>query len=210
MPRRGFYEEDESETEPYVRDSDETSSDEEEERHGRRSRSRSRSRAGARDRRRRGDDSREGRPRSVVSQVAGGAGQPTEEPQEREEVLASRVAATVTENLKGHLQNMMVERQGRSDDLVKEVEELRAAQRHASLLSEASELQSESAQRQFAAFVKVKSGVSNARRLMSVGEVSGAEAALGEVEKLADFRLDMIRRADSLPGGWAAAKAGSR
>ena len=206
MPRRNFYEDggEESETEPYAASSGEEESDDERS-GGHRSRSRSRT---PREGRREG--SRGQRPRSVVAQIAGGSGPSAEGSSDVEQALASKVAATVTENLKGHLQNILGERQGRSDELIKEVEELRAAQRHASLLSEASELQSESAQRQFAAFVKIKSGVANARRLMAVGDAAAADRALNEVEKQADFRLDMIRRADSLPGGWAAANVYER
>ena len=35
--------------------------------------------------------------------------------------------------------------------------------------------------------------------------MAGVENALKEIEAIADFRLDMVRRADSMPGGWAAA-----
>ena len=66
-----------------------------------------------------------------------------------------------------------MERQGRSDDLVKEVEELRAAQCPCCWKLLSCKVRS-------ASLLLVK--VSNATRLMSVGDVWGAEAALGEVE----------------------------
>lgn len=215
MPRRGFYS-DEDDTEAYIHDSEQGSEG------GNRSRSHSRERAGARTHGGRGRDrshdrnrdrsrsrSRDSvdentRPKSCVGRTFGVPGSSVLA-SDAEAVLARKVAESVTENLKSQLQIMLAEKEGGSADMIKEVEALRAAQHHSSLLSEAAELQSESAQKQFVAFAKVKSGVGDARRLVLAGDTKGAEIALSGVEKVADFRLDMIRRADSLPGGWAAA-----
>ena len=122
-----------------------------------------------------------------------------------EERVAARVSETIANKLKSQLHGILAAKEDKSNEMVKEVEALRAAQRHASLLTEATELQSESAQRQFVAFAKVKSGIVEARRFMLAGDVKSAETELSKMEVVADFRLDMIRRADSMPGGWAAA-----
>ena len=205
MPRRGFYNEnDDSETEAYDQEV---------------SHSRSRSHRRGREDRRQSERSRSGgatgrgergeRPRSFVGQAFGeavDAPAPAEGlSQEVEDELANRVAASVTANLGSQLRDILAERESRAEAMAKEVESLRAAQQHASLLTEATELHSESAQKQFIAFAKIQSGVAEVRRLMGAGDLAAADAALGEMEKVADFRLDMVRRADSLPGGWAAA-----
>ena len=145
-------------------------------------------------------------PKSFRADDAGYEEKPPENSQlPSENELAERVAATVTANLKSQLSELLANKESTSDSMAKEVEALRAAQKHSSLLNEATELQSESAQKQFIAFAKVKNGITNARRLVAAGDSAGAEEALKEVEKIADFRIDMIRRADSMPGGWAAA-----
>ena len=219
MPRQRFYddrdEEDDEETEAYVQGGDPSN-----ERHSRsRSRDDSRDRGRHRGRRREGRRARErseseeleSRPRSFVGQNLGAEkARYEEEPSDdsqlpTESELAERVAATVTANLKTQLTELLANKNSTSEAMAKEVEALRAAQKHSSLLNEATELSSESAQKQFIAFAKVKNGVTNARRLVTAGDTAGAEEALKEVEKIADFRIDMIRRADSMPGGWAAA-----
>ena len=73
---------------------------------------------------------------------------------EIESSLAERVTEAVTSNLKTQLVEILAERDGNSSAVEKEMESLKAAQQHASLLSEAAEFQSESAQRQFIAFAK--------------------------------------------------------
>ena len=218
MPRSGFYQDgsddSESETEPYEGDS----ASEQESVVSRRSRHRHREEEDHRRARQAREDERDDRrerrerserPRSFVGQAFGNVNAPTaatEGPsQPDEDHLADRVAATVTANLGAQLRDILAEKDGKAEEMAKEVEALRAAQKHASLLTEATELRSESAQKQFLAFAKIKAEVANVRRLMSSGDLVGADAALVEVEKITDFRLDMVRRADSMPGGWAAA-----
>ena len=166
-----------------------------------RSRDRGRSGRAARD--------RSPAPRSVIrlppTQESSSSGQPPSHAS-----LAESVAETVTQNLKEQIAGLLKAKEAKDSEVVKEVEALKAAQLHASLLGEATEFQSESAQRQFIAFAKVKSGVSDALRYMASGDQSAAENSLKEIEKIADFRLDMIRRADSSPGGWATANVYER
>ena len=66
------------------------------------------------------------------------------------------VSKTVTNNLQEQLHGVLKEKEEKSNSFAMEVEALQAAQRHATLLSEVTKLQSESAQRQFIAFAKVK------------------------------------------------------
>ena len=113
--------------------------------------------------------------------VAEGPSQPNEDH------LANRVAATVTANLGAQLRDILAEKEGKAEEMAKEVEALRATQKHASLLTEATELRSESAQKQFLAFAKIKAEVANVRRLMSSGDLVGAHAALAEVEKISTW-----------------------
>jgi len=227
MPREGFYHDGEEEdTEPQEEEEEERTVRYERERSRSRSREQSRARHGQRQNRSRGrtgprdnDDGEGGarsspthsRPFSFVGRSFLTSGEnntvtsSAEIPANLEERVALRVSETVTNSLREQLLGVLKEKEEKSNGFAKEVEALQAAQRHASLLSEATELQSESAQRQFIAFAKVKSAVVNAKRLMVAGDVTGAESELAEVEKIADFRIDMIRRADSMPGGWAAA-----
>ena len=66
------------------------------------------------------------------------------------------VSKTVTNNLQEQLHGVLKEKEEKSNSFAMEVEALQAAQRHATLLSEVTKLQSESAQRQFIAFAKVR------------------------------------------------------
>ena len=188
MARNGFYndnddsiDEDDAETDAYAYDPRQI----EERRSRSRSRSRDRSRERGRERGRRRDGGRahnrgedEGgrsRPRSAVTivspsgsapDVRTSSGDSNSLPSENE--LAERVAASVTATLTSKLADILAQKENSSDSMVKEVEALRAAQKHSSLLNEATELQSESAQKQFIAFAKVKNGISNARRLVAL------------------------------------------
>ena len=158
MPRNGFYNEEDdydddgSETEAYAHES---------QMEERRSCSRSRSRGPARDRGRERGRRRDGRhaqdgaeggsgrthPRSCVrivspagslhdvrSSTGGGNSLPSETE------LAERVAATVTANLTSKLTDLLAQKESSSESMAKEVEALRAAQKHSSLLNEATEL----------------------------------------------------------------------
>jgi hypothetical protein len=88
----------------------------------------------------------------------------------------------------------------------KDIEDLRAQQKNSVLLAEATGLRSEGSRRQFAAFAKVKTGISDARRLLQNHDILGALGVLETAEKVTDIRLDVIKRGDSVPGdGWEAA-----
>ena len=63
----------------------------------------------------------------------------------------------------------------------------------------------EGAKAQFTAFAKIKASVEEARQKAIAGDGDGVLAALDRVEKVADIRMEVIERADRLPGGWPAA-----
>jgi hypothetical protein len=87
----------------------------------------------------------------------------------------------------------------------KDIEDIRAAQRYTDLQSEAARLSSEGAQLQFLAFSKIKSGVADAMKLLKAHETLPAIKALEEVERVADLRINVIKKAGSSPGLWPAA-----
>jgi hypothetical protein len=87
----------------------------------------------------------------------------------------------------------------------KDIDNVRAAQRQMDLQTEAARLNSEGARAQFVAFGKVKAGVSDAIRSLRAHKTLNAIKVLEEVEKVADLRINVVRRAGSTPGAQAAA-----
>jgi hypothetical protein len=55
------------------------------------------------------------------------------------------------------------------------------------------------------AFGKIKSGITDTMRLLKAHEMLPTIKALEEVERVADLRIDVIRKAGLLPGLWPAA-----
>ena len=116
------------------------------------------------------------------------------------QAIVAEVSSSVCEEIKD-----LVAERGGSSVTSKDIEDVRAAQRLTDLQSEAARLNSEGAQLQFIAFGKVKAGVADAIRLLKSHETLPAIKLLEEVERVADLRIDVIRRAGSAPGAWAAA-----
>ena len=156
MARNGFYNDDEYsdgdniETDAYAyetRQGEERRSrsrSRSRDRSGERGRQRGRRRDGGRARDRDEDEGGRSRPRSSVKivcptgsdpDVRASAGDASSLPTENE--LAERVAASVTANLTSKLADILAQKENSSDSMVKEVEALRAAQKHSSLLNEA-------------------------------------------------------------------------
>jgi hypothetical protein len=120
--------------------------------------------------------------------------------------LVSQVAASKTSSIRSEFQDLLKSRDNKFLATSKDIEDLRAQQKNSILLAEATGLRSEGSRRQFAAFAKVKTGISDARRLLQNHNIHGALGVLETAEKVTDIRLDVIKRADSVPGdGWEAA-----
>jgi hypothetical protein len=87
----------------------------------------------------------------------------------------------------------------------KDLKDVRAAQRHLDLQADAAWLNSEGARLQYLTFGRVKFGVADAIRLLKGHETLSAIRSLEEVERVADCRIDVVKRAGSMPGTWPAA-----
>jgi hypothetical protein len=115
------------------------------------------------------------------------------------------IVAEVSSSLRKELKGIVAGNQRGTSVTSKDIEDIRAAQRHADLQSEAACLSSEGAQLQFLVFGKIKSGVADAMRLLGAHKLLPTIKALEEVEKVADLRFDVIRKAGLSPGLWPAA-----
>jgi hypothetical protein len=115
--------------------------------------------------------------------------------------IVAEVSSSIREELKG----IIAGSQRGASVTNKDIEDIWAAQHHTDLQSEAARLNSEAAQLQFLAFGKIKSGVADAMRLLKAYQTLPAIKALEKVERVADLRINIIRKACSSPGLWPAA-----
>ena len=122
------------------------------------------------------------------------------------EVREARIAARISMQLREEMRDIMKDvNQAPAAVASEDIEKLKLDHRTNSLMVRAGFLSSDGAKAQFAAFAKVKANVEDARSKALAGDGTGVLAALDRLEKVADLRLELVERADRLPGGWAAA-----
>ena len=147
-------------------------------------------------------DGKENRRRDYVHRTEGSPRQAEEDTRDvREAMIAARISTQLREEMRDIMRGVHQAPAAASEDL----EKLKLDHRTNSLMVRAGFLSSEGAKAQFAAFAKVKANVEDARAKVLAGDKAAALTALDRLEKVADLRLELVERADKLPGGWAAA-----
>jgi hypothetical protein len=115
------------------------------------------------------------------------------------------IIEAVSASLRSELQNMALSRDQKEASTSSELEKLKLQHKTDSLLAGALALKSEGNRAQWHAFAKVKSSLADIRHKLESHDVLGALASIESGERIVDLRLDIIKRADSLPGGWPVA-----
>jgi hypothetical protein len=110
----------------------------------------------------------------------------------------------VTDSLKVEFREMISSSSSQNKENSKLIDTLRLQQKKDSTLAGALDITSDGAKMQYIAFAKMKIGISDTREKLENHDILGALGVLEELEKITDIRLDLIKRADSCPGGWAA------
>ena len=151
-----------------------------------------------------GGDGKEIRQRSGGSTLRSGES-PRRAEEESREVREQRIAARISMQLREEMRDILRDVNQTPATTSEDLEKLKLDHRTNSLMVRAGFLTSDGAKAQFAAFAKVKANVEDARAKILAGEKTAALAALDRLEKVADLRLELVERADKLPGGWAAA-----
>jgi hypothetical protein len=113
----------------------------------------------------------------------------------------AKIIAEVSSSIKDEVRDLMAE----STISLKDLEDVKAAQRVSNLQSEAARLISEGAQLQYLVFGKIQAGFSDVICLLKTHDTPDAITALERVEKVVDLRLDVVKRAGSAPGMWPVA-----
>lgn len=114
------------------------------------------------------------------------------------------IVNAVTENLQTHFQKLLDSKDKDVSSTLSELQQLKLQQQSESLISSAAQLSGEGAKAQYLAFAKIKSGLSAIRQKLNSHDTLGAIATISDIEKVVDVRLELVKRADSLPGGWPA------
>ena len=129
-----------------------------------------------------------------------------EEQQARDQALLSAISSGLREDLRSEMRSLIQQASKQQSSVdPEEWDRMRLEQRSSSIMSRAAFLTSEGAKAQFGAFAKIKANVEEARQRALAGDGDGVLAALDRMEHVADIRLELIERADRLPGGWPAA-----
>ena len=82
-----------------------------------------------------------------------------------------------------------------------EWDQMRLNQRSSAIASKAAFLKSEGAKAQYIAFAKIKANLEEARIKAKLGDGDGVLAAIDRMEEITDVRLELVERADNMPGG---------
>jgi hypothetical protein len=115
------------------------------------------------------------------------------------------IVRQVTHSLKEEFRETISSSTSRDKENSKLIDSLRLQQNKDSTFASAHDITSEGAKKQYIAFAKIKIGITEVREKLENHNVLGALGVLEEIEKIADIRLNLIKRADSCPGGWSAA-----
>ena len=126
-----------------------------------------------------------------------------EELQAREKALVSALTANMRAEMRSLFQENAAARPSVVDQ--QEWDKMRLKQRSGEIASRAAFLNTEGAKAQFIAFAKIKANLEEARAKVQAGDGDGVIAAFDRMEDVTDVRLELIERADSMPGGWPAA-----
>jgi hypothetical protein len=117
----------------------------------------------------------------------------------------AQVIAEVSKSVRDEVKDIVAGSIREQNITVKDLEDIKAAQKLIDLQAEASKLATKGSQMQFLAFGKVKAGVVDAIRLLKSHDTLKAIKILEEVEQVAELHLDVVRHAGSSPGQWPAA-----
>jgi hypothetical protein len=114
----------------------------------------------------------------------------------------AKIIAEVSCSIIDEVWDLMARSQRESTISLKDLEDVKVAQRVTNLKSEAARLVSEGAQLQYLVFGKIQARVSDVIHLLKTHDMLDAITALEHVEKVVDLRLDVVKRARSAPGMW--------
>ena len=124
----------------------------------------------------------------------------------RDQALLSAMSSGLREELRSEMRSLFLQASKQQSSVdPEEWDRMRLEQRSSAIMSRAAFLSTEGAKAQFGAFAKIKASVEDARQKALAGDGEGVLAALDRLEHVADIRLEVIERADGLPGGWPAA-----